>query len=148
MVTLALAGVLVGCAGVSVALASVAVTRHRAAAAADLAALSAALHAGQGTTAACAAARRTALEQATVLTSCRLEGRDAVVEVSARPAPALARFGMAVAQARAGPARLLSERRGGCCYRRAASPPAGAPGAGPAPVPWSSPPARGPPSTR
>lgn len=111
IVVLALAGVLVACAAVSVALASIAVTRHRAAAAADLAALSAALHAPQGVQAACAAARRTALEQRTVLTACRLQGLDAVVEVAARPAPALARFGTAVARARAGPARLLSERQ-------------------------------------
>jgi len=111
IVVLALAGVLVACAAVSVALASVAVTRHRAAAAADLAALSAALHAPQGALAACAAARRTARQQGTVLTACRLQGLEAVVEVSARPAPALARFGTAVARARAGPARLVSQRQ-------------------------------------
>lgn len=107
---LALAGVLVACAGVSVAMASIAVARQRAASGADLAALSAALHARQGAPAACAAARRTALEQQTVLTACRLEGLDAVVEVSARPAPALVRFGTAVGRARAGPAPLPFEQ--------------------------------------
>ena len=110
VVVLALAGVLVACAGVSVALASIAVARHRAASGADLAALSAALHARQGAPAACAAARRTAREQHTVLTACRLEGLDAAVEVSARPAPALVRFGTAVGRARAGPAPLPFEQ--------------------------------------
>lgn len=107
VVLLALTGVLVACAGLSVALASVAVARHQAAAAADLAALSAAVHAREGPERACAAARRTAVAQDAELTVCRLEGLDAVVEVSVRPAPVLERFGVAVGRARAGPSRAV-----------------------------------------
>ena len=100
---LALAGALIACGSFAVALGSVAVTRHRAASAADLAALTAAVHAREGASAACAAARRAAATQQAVLVSCRLDGLEVVVEVTVRPGPALARLGLATGRARAGP---------------------------------------------
>lgn len=108
LVVLALAAVLVACGSFAVALGSVAVTRHRAASAADLAALTAAVHAREGTSAACAAARRTAASQHALLRSCWLEGLDAVVEVTAQPGAALDRLGPATGRARAGPGQTVS----------------------------------------
>ncbi|MFE5328626.1 Rv3654c family TadE-like protein [Embleya sp. NPDC056575] len=75
--------------------------RHRAGAAADLAALAAAARsvAGTGPDEACALARRVARAQHTDLTSCRLTNGFAEVRVSAPT-----RIGTAQATARAGPA--------------------------------------------
>lgn len=80
-----------------------AVTRHRAASAADLAALAAAAHASSGQEQACARARWVAHQMRVQLTGCRLRGWDAVVEVAARPPDLLVGFGSASAHARAGP---------------------------------------------
>ncbi|TDU76863.1 Rv3654c family TadE-like protein [Streptomyces sp. KS 21] len=60
------------------------VARHRAAAAADLAALAAAATWAHGPEAACAAARRVAGAQSAAVTACTLQGE--VAEVTARPA--------------------------------------------------------------
>ncbi|MFD3806177.1 Rv3654c family TadE-like protein [Streptomyces sp. NPDC058611] len=74
------------------------VARHRAAAAADLAALAAAASWAHGPEAACAAARRVARAQDAELSSCRVLGE--VAEVSAHPATGTFTPGI---QARAGP---------------------------------------------
>ncbi|MFK0046782.1 Rv3654c family TadE-like protein [Streptomyces sp. NPDC090741] len=60
------------------------VARHRAAAAADLAALAAAATWTHGPEAACAAARRVAGAQSAAVTACTVQGE--VAEVAARPA--------------------------------------------------------------
>lgn len=78
-------------------------TRHRATAAADLAALAAATAAVRGERQACDKARWVATNMAVELRSCRLSGWDALVEVTARPSGVLAGFGSAEARARAGP---------------------------------------------
>lgn len=89
---------------IAVVWAAVAVnTRHRAAAAADLAALAAASRAIHGERPACARARWVADRMRTTLKSCRLTGWDALVEVTATPPTVLASFGPAEARARAGP---------------------------------------------
>jgi secretion/DNA translocation related TadE-like protein len=86
-------------------LGSAVVARHRAAAAADLAALAAAdVLVGRADGAPCDTARRIALAGDDVtLTSCRTEGRVAVVTVAVLPSGWVASVGSAVATARAGP---------------------------------------------
>lgn len=84
-------------------LGSAVVARHRAEAAADLAALASAAHAIAGREAACHSATRVAEWMSTTLTSCELHGWDTVVRVSARPSRLVERFGVANAAARAGP---------------------------------------------
>lgn len=79
-------------------------TRHRAEAAADLAALAAAAYAADGTEAACATARRVTDRMAVRMASCELHGWEANVRIEAAPPGVLARFGTARAAARAGPA--------------------------------------------
>ncbi|MGW0364876.1 Rv3654c family TadE-like protein [Streptomyces sp. NPDC002990] len=76
------------------------VARHRAAAAADLAALAAAATWAHGPEAACAAALRVVRAQAAELTSCRLDGE--VAQVTARAATGPFSPGI---RARAGPPR-------------------------------------------
>lgn len=78
-------------------------TRHRAAAAADLAALAAAADVVSGERSACDRARWVTDHMRVELASCRLDGWDALVEVTAVPSGVLASFGPAEAQARAGP---------------------------------------------
>ncbi|GAA1942436.1 Rv3654c family TadE-like protein [Amycolatopsis minnesotensis] len=80
-----------------------AVARHRANGAADLAALAAAGRVADGEQAACARAGLVADRMGTRLVSCRLAGRDALVEVGCAPPRPLDRFGTASARARAGP---------------------------------------------
>lgn len=82
------------------------VTRHRAANAADLAALAAAGHAGNGALEACERAGAVADRMHVRLRDCRLERWDALVIVEALPPGPLARFGAAVARARAGPVNI------------------------------------------
>ncbi len=84
---------------------SVAVARHRAAGAADLAALAAAGHALEGRQQACAAAERIARAQHAELEQCLLDGLDAVVTVAVQPHGRLGQWGTARSHARAGPAR-------------------------------------------
>jgi secretion/DNA translocation related TadE-like protein len=80
------------------------IARHRAASAADLAALAAADRALEGSAAACAAAAAIAAEHAAAITRCRLDGE--IVEVTAAVVlpSALRALGPAMARARAGPA--------------------------------------------
>lgn len=107
-VTVAVLGLVLVLASVAAAivmLGSVAVARHRAAAAADLAALSAAQHADEGPGPACLAATKVARGQDAELVACRLEGREALVEALVRPVGLLGGLGAAHAQARAGPWR-------------------------------------------
>lgn len=80
------------------------VTRQRAVSVADLAALTAAGHADQGSHAACARAARLADRMRVRLRECWFEQWDARVIVEARPPGVLSSFGPAVARARAGPA--------------------------------------------
>lgn len=79
------------------------VTRHRAEAAADLAALSGAVYAVSGEEVACARARWVAERMGVDLTGCRLRGWDVSVHVAARPPGLVAAFGPAESAARAGP---------------------------------------------
>ncbi|EME64243.1 Rv3654c family TadE-like protein [Amycolatopsis decaplanina] len=78
-------------------------TRHRAEAAADLAALAAASHATDGPGAACERARQVAVRMSVTLLTCRWERGDALVEVRAEPSEQPAVTGRAEARARAGP---------------------------------------------
>jgi secretion/DNA translocation related TadE-like protein len=79
-------------------------TRHRAASAADLAALAAAEHAPDGDQPACDRARWVAGQMGVHLDRCWLSGWDALVEVTAALPDPLGAFGAATAHARAGPA--------------------------------------------
>jgi secretion/DNA translocation related TadE-like protein len=94
---LALVGVLA--AGVG----AVSVARHRAASAADLAALAAADRALQGEASACAAAHRAADEVGARVERCGLDGDVADVQVAVRPAGAVGSWGVARSHSRAGP---------------------------------------------
>ena len=93
---LGLAGVLLAVTGLLATLGTVAVARHRAASAADLAALAAAQHLRDGTP--CAAAARLAAAQSAVLTGCRVDTGSVTVEVGVR----VGALGTARARARAG----------------------------------------------
>jgi secretion/DNA translocation related TadE-like protein len=79
-------------------------TRHRAASAADLAALAAAGYVSAGERTACAKARWVTDRMGVELHSCRVDGPDARVEVVGQPPGVLAGFSPAHARARAGPA--------------------------------------------
>ncbi len=94
---------------------SAVVARHRAQAAADLAALAAAGHLADGTAAACTRAAALAHAMRTAVTRCVVEDLDVVVTVDA--AVELGRLGVgpARATARAGP---VSARRRGRTTRR------------------------------
>ena len=89
-------------AGVLVAAGVLVVTRHRAGAAADLAALAAAARVLDGAGPACAAADRVARATGAGVRSCVLEEGGAVVTVELLPPGALGALGHAVAVARAG----------------------------------------------
>ncbi|MCW2543835.1 MAG: hypothetical protein JWM40_1387 [Frankiales bacterium] len=102
-VTVAVTGlmaVLLAVAGAVALLGGVAVARHRAAGAADLAALAAAGHAWEGSSVACQAAQRVTAAHGAHLDACRLTGMEVEVEASVR----MGRWGTARALARAGPA--------------------------------------------
>jgi secretion/DNA translocation related TadE-like protein len=94
-------------------LGSAVVARHRAEAAADLAALASAGQAIAGREAACRLATRVAEQMSTTLISCELDEWDAIVRVSARPSRLIERFGVANATARAGPVRTDQSTDGG-----------------------------------
>ena len=102
---LALTAVVVLLAGMLVALGTVATTRHRALAAADAAALTAASRVVLGQPAACAAARAVTEAAGGVLTGCHLDGPVAEVWVAVHPDGPLAGYGPARGRARAGPDR-------------------------------------------
>jgi len=99
---LALCGVLLALSMVVVSISVLVVTRHRAEAAADLAALSAARHAHEGEVAACAVARAASRRHGARLDACRLVELDVLVHVSQAPPGRLASFGRLRASARAG----------------------------------------------
>ena len=105
IVVAGLAAVLLAAAVLVTSLAAVAVARHRAAAAADLAALSAAKHAAEGSVAACESARVIAQVQGAVLRGCVLAGLDVRVDVVVTPPGWLGRLGRASAISAAGPRR-------------------------------------------
>ncbi len=84
-------------------LGGVAVARHQAESAADLAALAGAGRVVAGEQAACGRAGEITERMRVRLDSCRIQGWDVLVEVSASPAGPVGRFGAAKARARAGP---------------------------------------------
>lgn len=102
VLVLALCGVLLLAGSLAGALGAVTVARHRAASAADLAALAGASAASRGADA-CAAAGRSAARADAQLVRCLRQGTDVAVEVSVRPPGAIGRLGPASARARAGP---------------------------------------------
>ncbi len=89
--------------GVLLVLGQAAVTRHRAAGAADLAALAAADHWAEGSEAACARAERVARAQDTRLVRCAMVGETSDVTAASRSGP----FTVEV-RARAGPAEAVA----------------------------------------
>lgn len=102
---LVLAAVLVALvvAGATGLVGSAVVARHRAAAAADLAALAGAdVLLGRAPGLPCAAADRVARANGAVLTGCVVTAGDAVVSVAVRPAGRTATVGLALGRARAG----------------------------------------------
>jgi secretion/DNA translocation related TadE-like protein len=82
---------------------SAVIARHRAQAAADLAALAAAVHLAEGVDAACTQASALARAMRTVVTQCAVEDLDVVVTVDAPLAFMRLAVGPARASARAGP---------------------------------------------
>jgi secretion/DNA translocation related TadE-like protein len=82
------------------------IARHRAAAAADLAALAAAGQVVQGVQQACARARSVTERMRVYLRECRIDGWDALVRVEEELDGPLAHLGPARARARAGPVGL------------------------------------------
>jgi secretion/DNA translocation related TadE-like protein len=78
-------------------------TRHRAVAAADLAALAAAAYVPDGAAAACDRARWVAAGMEVAVTGCRISGWDALVQVGATLPIGLGAFGTVSAHSRAGP---------------------------------------------
>jgi secretion/DNA translocation related TadE-like protein len=88
-------------AGLSVG--AVVLTRHRAAGAADVAALTAAARVVDGATAACEQARAAAEADGGRLIRCTIEGAVGVVSVEVAPPAWLGWLGAAVARSRAGP---------------------------------------------
>lgn len=93
-----------------IALGAAAITRHRAVAAADLAALAAAAYGADGSEQACDRARWVTDNMRVELVSCRFDGWDVLVEVSAPPPDLLAGFGAVSARARAGPEGPMNGR--------------------------------------
>lgn len=99
---LALTAVVLALGAFLVALGEVQVVRHRAAAAADLAALAGGRHLLEGAAAPCSAARQVAVAQQARILACTSTGRAVTVRVEVRPAGLLGRYGGASATARAG----------------------------------------------
>ena len=103
LVAVAMMAVLLALTVACVYVGSAVIARHRAQAAADLSALAAAGHLGDGSTAACTHATSLARAMHTTVTHCAVQDLDMIVTVDA--AVALGRFGVgpARATARAGP---------------------------------------------
>ncbi|HET6286633.1 flp pilus-assembly TadE/G-like family protein [Amycolatopsis sp. QT-25] len=101
--TASIVAILIGAAVFAFWLGAAVTTRHRAEAAADLAALAAASHATDGPGAACERARQVTVRMSATLLTCRWERGDALVEVRSEPSGHLAAVGRAEARARAGP---------------------------------------------
>jgi secretion/DNA translocation related TadE-like protein len=105
---LAIMAILLTVLGGTLALGQTLIARHRAASAADLAALAGADRALEGSATACAAAAAIAAEHAARLVECRLAA-DVVEVTAAVPLPAALRaLGPATARARAGPAHSVT----------------------------------------
>ncbi len=104
LVVLGLAGALLAFGALLASLGAVAVARHRAAAAADLAALAAAGHLLEGTERACRVASALARGQGATLLSCTSDGTTVTVVAGVRPPGHLGRLGAARSIARAGQA--------------------------------------------
>jgi secretion/DNA translocation related TadE-like protein len=102
VVAAAMVAVLLSITGGSAYLGSAVVARHRAQAAADLAALAAAARLAAGPESACAQARAVAREMRVSTTGCDVDDLDVVVTVDARVA--VGGWASARAAARAGPA--------------------------------------------
>ncbi|WP_410615334.1 Rv3654c family TadE-like protein [Amycolatopsis sp. lyj-109] len=94
---------LTGVATLALCLGATVIGRHQAESAADLGALAAASHAGEGPVRACERARWVADRMGVTLRTCRWQQLDALVEVEA-PGPAIAGLPKPSAHARAGPA--------------------------------------------
>ncbi|MFF8942592.1 Rv3654c family TadE-like protein [Streptomyces sp. NPDC014864] len=128
--------------GVALALGQAVVTRHRAAGAADLAALAAADHWAEGTAAACARAEQVAGAQGTRLVRCAIVGDTSDVTAVSERGPFTAEV-----RARAGPAGPVPQEAGtppaGSRFRLSA--PEGARPPPPPPGPVPPPPRRAPP---
>ena len=90
---------------------SVVQTKHRVAAAADLAALAGAGYAPYGQAIACERARWVATHMRVHVTACRLANWDVSVEVSAALPDGLTDFGPVLAHSRAGPADEPPDKR-------------------------------------
>ncbi len=103
ILVLALSGVLALVGALAGTVGAVAVARHRAASAADLAALAAADRALDGRASACRAADRAARAVDARLTGCWLTGDLAEVAISVRPPGALGSWGVVHSHSRAGP---------------------------------------------
>lgn len=101
----AVLAVLLGLAMVGIQLGMAISTRHRVEAAADLAALAAAGHIGEGESAACGRAAWVAERMSARLVACRVSGWEVRAELEARGAGLPALSGDVRARARAGPAR-------------------------------------------
>lgn len=101
IVVLGLAGALLAFGALLACLGAVAVARHRAAAAADLAALAAAGHLLEGTARACSVAAAVARGQAATLLSCVSDGTTVTIVAEVRPPGSLGQLGAARSTARA-----------------------------------------------
>jgi secretion/DNA translocation related TadE-like protein len=103
VLALGLACVLAVTGAAAIGVGGAAAARHRAASAADLAALAAAGSLDAGPPGACAAARRTAGAAGADVVTCAVAGRTVTVVAEVRPGGVLGRLGTARARARAGP---------------------------------------------
>jgi secretion/DNA translocation related TadE-like protein len=105
--SLAWLAILAVIAAVGLVVTLVAAAQHQVESAADLAAVSAATHVGDGEPAACAAAGRVAASMHARITSCHVDGFEVIVDVASTveiPSRSL----ILVASARAGPADPVS----------------------------------------
>jgi secretion/DNA translocation related TadE-like protein len=106
LVAVAMMGVLLALTIGGVYVGSAVIARHRAQAAADLAALAAAGYLAEGTDVACTQAAAVAHAMQTVVTRCTVEDLDVVVAVDAPVSFGRMGAGPARAAARAGPVRV------------------------------------------
>jgi secretion/DNA translocation related TadE-like protein len=109
VLVLAVIAVVLTVLGGAMALGSTLIARHRAASAADLAALAAADRVLEGSVSACAAAAVIVAEHAAELVECRLAGDIVEVTVAVALPVTLQGLGPATARARAGPADSVTE---------------------------------------
>jgi secretion/DNA translocation related TadE-like protein len=110
VMVIAVGGMVAAAAAASVLLGGLVVARHRAGAAADLAAIAAAQHALDGQSAACRAASVIARDNGASVDSCGLVDGIAELRVQVAIAGPFARLGPARATARAGPAKATEPK--------------------------------------